>query len=161
MATQPITCPYDVDSGFRLNRGDLILDDGKTMNPPVYMVLKDLSLELNNFSKGSFNLSPGGSFTLSQSDVADSNGFVTFLAIKAIFPPSTVESKKYLLWEHKGQTYNLGELMILSGGPYSTSDSELIGWNLSNPGNVFPEGGITFLNPHANIPIKLEFLVAC
>lgn len=158
MATKPITCPYVVDEGFRLYRGNLVLDNGATNNPPVYMILKDLSLTVNNFSKGKINLRAGRSFVLSQTDVAEPNGFVSFLAIKATFP-TNLQTKKYLTWEYKGDVYNMGELMVLSGGPYSTSDSEFIGWNLSQPGVVFPDGGIIFTNPHTDIDIKLEFLV--
>lgn len=161
MATQPVTCPYDVDAGFRFFKDTLILDDGKTNSPPVYMFLKDLLSIVNNFSKGSLTLRPGKSFLLSQTDVADENGYVAFIAIKATFPDALVESKKYLTWEYKGQTYNMGPLMVLTGGPFSTTDSEFIGWNLSQPGVNFPEGGITFKNPHADIQIKLEFLIGC
>lgn len=158
MATQPITCPYDVVEGFRFYRGNLILDDGATNNPPVYMFLKDMSLIVNNFSKGRLNLGAGRSYLLSQTDVAENNGYVSFLAIKATFP-TNLQSKKYLTWDYKGITYNMGELMVLSGGPYSTSDSEYLGWNLSQPGVIFPEGGITFTNPHVDMDIKLEFLI--
>lgn len=161
MATKPITCPYDVDAGFRFFRGNLILDDGNTTNPPVYMFLKDMFSIVNNFSKGSVNLRATKSFLLSQTDVADQNGYVGFIAIKAIFPNTLVERKKYLTWEYKETTYNMGELMVLTGGPFSTVDSEFLGWNLSQPGVVFPEGGIIFHNPHPNVDIKLEFLIGC
>lgn len=159
MATQPITCPYDVVEGFRFYRGNLILDDGLTNNPPVYMFLKDLSTVITNFSKGRFNLRAGKSYLLSQTDIAESNGYVSFIAVKATFP-TALQTKKYLLWKYKDQTFNMGDLMVLSGGPYSTSDSEFIGWNLSQPGVTFPEGGIIFTNPHSDMDIKMEFLVA-
>jgi len=158
MATQPITCPYDVLEGFRFYKGNLVLDDGSNTNPPVYMFMRDLVMGVNNFSKGRLNLRATRSYLLSQTDIAEQTGFVSFIAVKATFP-TNLASKKYLTWQYKGQTFNMGELMVLSGGPYSTADSEFIGWNLSQPGVLFPEGGITFSNPHIDMDIKLEFLI--
>lgn len=158
MATQPIACPYLVLEGFRFYRSNLILDTGTTTNPPVYMFLKDLTFTVNNFSKGRLNLRAGKSYVLSQTDVAEPNGFVSFLAIKATFP-TNLQTKKYLRWQYKEQTFNMGELMVLTGGPYSTADSEFIGWNLSQPGVFFLDGGITFINPHVDMDIKMEFLI--
>jgi hypothetical protein len=86
-------------------------------------------------------------------------GYVSFIAIKAVFPSSTVESRKYLEWTYLGNTYYMGELMVLSGKRISATDSIYEGWLLSKPGVYSDLGGIVFTNPHTNIDIKLEILV--
>jgi hypothetical protein len=57
----------------------------------------------DSFSKSRVSLNSGESFLLSQSDVGDDTGYVSFIAIKAKFPDTIVESKKYLtfniIWE--------------------------------------------------------------
>jgi hypothetical protein len=54
----------------------------------------------------------------------------------------------------------MGALMILSGNNLTDFSSESAGWNLSQPGPVYPDGGIIFCNPHSDITIKLEILIA-
>ena len=80
MATQPINCPYDVTEGLRFYKEDLVLDDGNSMNPIKYLSLSDLSIPVNKFSRSRVTLSPGSRSLLSQSDIADENGYVSFIA---------------------------------------------------------------------------------
>jgi hypothetical protein len=91
MATQPITCPYDVLEGFRFNRGNLVLDTGRTNNPQQYLGMSDLSWEIQNFARNRAMLNESSCYLLSQPDVADEYGFVSIIAIKAIFPSYIVE----------------------------------------------------------------------
>lgn len=163
MATQPITCPYDVLEGFRFYRGNLVLDSGNTSNPPKYLSMKDLNIGVDKFSRSRVTLKPGASSLLSQTDVGDEYGYVSFIAVKAIYPSSTVESRKYIAWTYQGNTNYMGELMVLSGQRISSSDSEFEGWNLSKPGTLSSDsignGGIVFYNPSTEITVKLEILV--
>lgn len=159
MATQPITCPYEQGEGFKFYRSNLVYDTGNSMNLPIYMELGDLMQESVSFSKSKVNLKAEKCFLLSQSDIGDDLGYVSFIAVKALFPTSTVESKKYLQWTYLGNTYNMGELMVLSGPRISSTDSIYEGWLLSKPSIYSDLGGIVFCNPHSNIDIKLEILV--
>jgi len=159
MATKPITCPYEVLEGFRFYRGNLVLDTGETNNPQQYLSMSDLSLEVQNFSRNRAILNESSCYLLSQPDVTDEYGFVSYIAVKAIFPNTVVESKKYLNWTYQGKDYYMGELMILSGKRTSTTDAGHEGWNLSKPGTTQQEGGITFCNPHTDIKIRLEILI--
>lgn len=159
MATQPIICPYVVDEGFRFYRGNLVLDNGQTNNPPIYLPMSDLELVVNTFSRNRAILRESSCFLLSQSDIANVEGYVDFIAIKAIFPAGIVESKKYVTWEYQGTTNYMGELMILSGKMLSSTDSTYEGWNLAKPGTTFNNGGITFCNPHADMQVRLEILI--
>jgi hypothetical protein len=159
MATQPITCPYLVDEGFRFYNGNLVLDNGQTNNPPVYLPMDDIELKVDTFARNRAILRVSSCFLLSQSDIANVDGYVDFIAIKAIFPANIVESKKYITWEYQGITNYMGELMILSGKMLSSTDSTFEGWNLAKPGTTFNNGGITFCNPHTDIEIRLEILI--
>ena len=159
MATQPIICPYVVDEGFRFYRGNLVLDNGKTNNPPIYLPMADLELSINTFARNRAILIESSCFLLSQSDIANAEGYVDFIAIKTIFPAGVVESKKYITWEYKGTTNYMGELMVLSGKMLSSTDSTYEGWNLAKPGTTFNNGGITFCNPHTDMQIRLEILI--
>lgn len=158
MATQPITCPYDEGTGFRFHRGNLVLDDGG-MKLPVYLELRDMFQETPAFSKNRVFLKANKCFLLSQTNVGDDDGYVSFIAVKATFPSTVVESKKYLEWTYLGNTYYMGELMVLSGKNLSTTDSIQEGWLLSKPGVYSELGGIVFCNTHSDIDIKLEILV--
>lgn len=160
MATKPITCPTSVPEGFVFYKGNLVIDDGLSSSPSVILSMKDIFSEIGNFSKIRTTLKPGKCFLLSQTDVADIYGYVNFIGVKAIFGTSVVESKKYLTWEYEGVTYNMGELMVLSGKRISTTSSIPEGWFLSKPGVYSQNGGILFCNPHSDIDIKLEILVA-
>jgi hypothetical protein len=160
MATQPVICPVPEVPGFTFSRGSLVLDDGTKTTPPVYLDLKDIKEELVSFSKSRVILKADKCFLLSQTDIGDDLGYVSFIAIKATFPDLTVESKKYLTWTYEGVTNNMGTLMVLSGKRISTISSIYEGWLLSKPGVYSQNGGIVFCNPHSNIDIKLEILVA-
>jgi len=160
MATQPVICPVPEVPGFTFSRGSLVLDDGTKTTPPVYLDLKDIKEELVSFSKSRVILKADKCFLLSQTDIGDDLGYVSFIAIKATFPDLTVESKKYLTWTYEGVTNNMGTLMVLSGKRISSISSVYEGWLLSKPGVYSQNGGIVFCNPHPNIDIKLEILVA-
>ena len=160
MATQPIVCPVEQVPGFTFFKGNLVLDDGTRSTPPVYMFLNDLVEEIQSFSKSTVKLKATKCFLLSQTDIGDDLGYVSFIAIKATFPASTLESKKYLTWEYEGITNNMGTLMVLSGKKLSSVSSDYEGWLLSKPGTYSQNGGITFCNPHSDMDIKLEILVA-
>jgi len=160
MATKPIICPTTTPEGFVFYKGNLVMDDGLSSSPPIVMSMKDIFSEVKNFSKIRIPLKAGKCFLLSQTDVADDLGYVSFIAVKAIFGSSVVESRKYLTWEYEGITYNMGELMVLSGKRISSTSSIPEGWLLSKPGVTYQNGGITFCNPHSDIDIKLEILVA-
>lgn len=159
MATRPIACPYDAPEGFRFYRDNLVLDDGTKSSPPKYLSMKDLFIGVDSFSKSRVSLNPGESFLLSQSDIGDDMGYVSFIAMKAKFPDTVVESKKYLTWTYRGQMMNMGELMILSGAKQYATDSSYDGWNLSKPNEYLNNGGMIFNNPHADFQIKLEILI--
>jgi len=51
-------------------------------------------------------------------------------------------------------------MMVLTGNPLGSTDSEVTGWNLSEDRFLYSDGGIIFQNPHANFDVKLEVLVA-
>lgn len=158
MATRPVACPYDTPEGFRFYRDNLVLDNG-TGTPQKYLSMKDFLIDVNSFSKSRVSLNSGQSFLLSQSDVGDDMGYVSFIAVKAKFPDTIVESKKYLTWVYKGKTMNMGELMVLSGAKQYSTDSTYDGWNLSKPNDYVNNGGMIFTNPHADFQIKLEILI--
>lgn len=159
MATQPITCPYDPAEGFRFYRGNLVLDNGMTNNPQPYMLMKDININVENFSRSRITLKPGACFLLSQTDIGNSEGYVSFIAVKAVYANLTVESKKYINWTYLGNTNYMGELMVLTGPMISSLSSTPVGWNLSKPGVAFNNGGIVFCNPSLDLPVKLEIMV--
>ncbi len=158
MATRPVTCPTEPE-GIKFERNNLVLDSNVSQNPTILLGLSDFLMEVNAFSKVNLNLSPGTCGFLSQTDIVDDRGFVSFIAFKVIYPVSTLDKDRYITWEYRGQTYNLGEVMILSGPNITTVDSEEIGWNLSKPGPVYQDGGIRICNPHTDKRIKVEILV--
>lgn len=160
MATRPVKCPYDEYPGFRFNKGFLVLDNGNTNYPEKIIKFDDIVDEITSYSRLSVVLSPSTCYLLSQTDIADSEGLVSFILIKGVFPSTVVETRKYLTWEYQGFTYNMGSLMILSGNNLTDFSSEPAGWNLSQPGPVYSDGGIIFCNPHTDITIKLEILIA-
>ena len=159
MATRPVICPPDGPEGFLFNRGDLVLDDGTQSTPPTYLIMSDLELEVQSYSKSRVTLKPGKSSLISQTDIADTSGYVSFIAIRADYPAGTVESRKYINWLYKGNLNYMGELMVLSGKRMSSVDSTDEGWNLSHPNLFTNNGGIIIANPHSDITIKLEILI--
>jgi hypothetical protein len=118
---------------------------------------------------------------LSQTDIA-TEGFVRWIAVKVQYPApknpilfsaqtpiipglprptnGTPQIQKYIHWTYEGKTYNLGELMVLSGNPLGSTDADVTGWNLSEYDLVYPGGGITFTNPHSDFDVKLQVLIA-
>lgn len=160
MATQPVVCPVPTLPGFTFFKGNLVLDDGTKSSPPIYMQLKDMIEDVQAFSKSSVTVKSSRCFLLSQTDIGDSLGYVSYIAVKATYPASVLESKKYMTWEYEGITYNMGTLMVLSGPRLSATSSVYEGWLLSKPGQYSQSGGIVFCNPHTDIDIKLEILVA-
>lgn len=160
MATRPITCPYDEPSGFRFNRGYLVLDTPTTNYPEKFIRMDDIFEEVTAYSRIKINLSPSSCYLLSQTDISDSEGFVSFILVKSIFPDGTLETKKYLTWQYEGEIYNIGKIMLLTGINITDFSSTPAGWNISQPGVVYDNGGIIFCNPHSDITIKLEILIA-
>jgi hypothetical protein len=159
MATRPVICPPDGPEGFLFNRGDLVLDDGTQSTPPTYLIMSDLELEVETYSRSRVTLRPGKSSLISQTDIADEKGYVSFIAIRADYPAGTVESRKYINWLYKGNLNYMGELMVLSGKRMSSVDSTDEGWNLSHPNLFTNNGGIIISNPHSDITVKLEILM--
>ncbi len=160
MATQPVVCPVPTLPGFTFFKGNLVLDDGTKSSPPIYMQLRDMIEDVQSFSKSLVTVKAGRCFLLSQTDIADDLGYVSFIAVKATYPATSVESKKYMTWTYEGITYNMGTLMVLSGPRLSTTSSIYEGWMLSKPSQYSEKGGIVFCNPHSDIDVKLEILVA-
>jgi hypothetical protein len=160
MATRPVNCTAVQNlEGFRFDRTNLVLDQGTRLNPEKIIGLDDINLEVKSFSKFTVNIRPGGFAMISQGDIADDSGYVTFLALKAIYPPNILEKDKYIFWTYRDETLNMGELLILSGPNLTTVDSEEMGWNLVKPGPVYQDGGIILHNPHSTIRVKIEVLV--
>jgi hypothetical protein len=159
MATRPIICPYVQAEGIKFDRTNLVIDSNNMTTPQVIDELGDLIFDIQAYSKSFMNLVGFSCGLISQSDIADTSGFVSFIIIKATFSADTLEKDKYLTWQYRGDTYYMGELLILSGPNLTTFDSEQIGWNLAKPGPVYQDGGITICNPHADKTIKVEFLV--
>lgn len=159
MATKPITCPYDEGIGFRFYRSNLVLDEGNTNSLPIYLEMNDLVDESVAFSKSRVILKAGKCYLLSQTDIGDNLGYVSFIAVKAVYPTNTVESRKYIQWTYLNDTYYMGELMVLSGKSLSATDSIYEGWLLSKPGVYSNQGGIVFCNTHSDVDVKLEILV--
>ena len=159
MATQPVICPVPEVPGFTFSRGSLVLDDGTKTTPPVYLDLKDMKEELVSFSKSRVILKADKCFLLSQTDIGNNQGYVSFIAVKAVYPDLTVESKKYINWTYLNNTNYMGELMVLTGPMLSSVSSTPEGWNLSKPNVVFNDGGMVFCNPSADFTVKLEILV--
>jgi hypothetical protein len=158
MATRPVKCPYDEVPGFKFNRGFLVLDDGKSNYPDKFIKIDDIVDPIISYSKITTNILPNSCYLLSQVDITDENGYVSFILVKSTFPNNLVESRKYLTWEYQSYTYNMGKLMVLSGLDIVDFTSTNSGWNISHP-TVSPDGGIIFCNPHSDITIKLEILV--
>ena len=159
MATRPIVCPYVQAEGIRFDRTNLVIDSNEMTNPQVIEELDDLIFDIQAYSKSFINLVGATCGLISQSDIADTSGFVSFIAIKAIFPSDTLEKDKYLTWSYRGETYYMGEVLILSGANLTTFDSEQFGWNLAKPGPLYQDGGITICNPHSTKTVKVEFIV--
>lgn len=159
MATRPVTCPTTSPEGFKFDRNNLVLDSNAMTNPEVMVMLGDIIFDAPAYSRFTINLKESACALISQGDISDDSGFVSFIIIKATYPANTVQKDKYVTWEYRGETYYMGEIMILSGSNVTTVDSEEFGWNLTKPGPVYQDGGIVVCNPHSNKKVKLEILV--
>jgi hypothetical protein len=161
MATRPPICPPNQVPGFAFNRSALVevSADGKYGFNPV-IDLKDFLFETKSFSHLKISLAETKSYLLSQTDIGDDRGYVDFIVIKVIYPSDVPASKKYLEWSYDGSNFFIGELMILSGRRTSSTNSKELGWNISSDDVFYGGGGITFTNPHSEIKVKIEILVA-
>ena len=81
------------------------------MNPIKYLSLSDLNIPVDKFSRSRVTLSPGSRSLLSQSDIADENGYVSFIAVKAVYPSTVVESRKYINWTYQGNINNMDHIV--------------------------------------------------
>ena len=180
MATRPIICPPSNYPGFVFYKDKFVLEEGNTKT--TFFDLSSLLIGVNAYSRIKITLQPSSSVLLSQSDLVDGEGFVRWIAIKAVYPPpvspilynaevpfvpgyprptnGTPQNQKYLTWTYEGNTYPLGELMILSGSPAGSVNAEGSGWNLSSQDILYSGGGITITNPHDAMIVKLEIMVA-
>jgi hypothetical protein len=180
MATRPIICPPGTVPGFIFFKDKFVLDEGGIKT--TFFNLSDILLGVSAYSRIKISLKSNNSVMLSQTDLVDNEGFVKWIAIKVIYPEpvnpilynselpfvpgyprptnGTPQNQKYLTWSYEGITYPLGELMILSGTPAGSINSENIGWNLSDQDIEFPGGGITITNTHDAMNVKLEIMVA-
>jgi len=159
MATRPVICPYIEPEGLKFERTNLVIDSNSMMNPQIVLMLEDLLFDVPAYSKSTINLRAGSCALISQADITDPGGYVSFIAIKAVYPAGTLEKDKYITWEYRGNEYFMGELTVLSGANVTTFDSEQYGWNLAKPGPIYQDGGITVCNPHSDKRVILEVLV--
>ena len=182
MASRPIICPPANIPGFVFFKDKFVLEEGNTTAKVTFFNLADILLQVKAYSRIQISLKSNTSVMLSQTDLTDNKGFVRWIAIKVKYPSpvspilynaelpvvpgvprptnGTPQNQKYLTWTYEGKTYPIGELMILSGNPGGSIDSEEIGWNLSSQVLAYPGGGITITNPHAAMDVKLEIMVA-
>jgi len=180
MATRPITCAAGNQDGFIFFRDKFILEEDNSK--VTFFDFKDMLDEVVAYSRLKVTLKAGRNIKISQTDVGDENGYVKWIAVKVKYPepvnsliygsqvpiitgtptPSNgiAQTNKYINWTYQGTTYNIGDLMVLSGSKVGSSDSELTGWNLSEDTLPYTDGGIIFTNPHSDIDVKLEILVA-
>jgi hypothetical protein len=180
MATRPIICPPSIPPGFVFYKDKFVLEEGGQKT--TFFDLSQILIGVSAYSRLKITLKSNSSVMLSQSDLVDNEGFVRWIAIKAVYPApenpilynselpiipglprptnGTPQNQKYLNWTYEGDTYPLGELMILSGNPAGSIDADAIGWNLSNQDILYSGGGITITNPHDAMTVKLEIIVA-
>lgn len=159
MATRPVICPYIEPEGLKFERTNLVIDSNSMANPQIVLMLEDLLFDVPAYSKSTINLKASTCALISQADIADPGGFVSFIAIKAVYPAGTLEKDKFITWQYRGREYFMGELTVLSGANVTTFDSEEYGWNLAKPGPIYQDGGITVCNPHTDKRVILEILV--
>jgi hypothetical protein len=159
MATRPVICPYIEPEGIKFERTNLVIDSNNMANPQVLLMLEDLIFDVPAYSKSTINLKGGTCALISQADIADPGGYVSFVAVKANYPAGTLEKDKFVTWSYRSEEYYMGELLVLSGANITTFDSEEYGWNLTKPGPIYQDGGITICNPHTDKRVILEVLV--
>jgi hypothetical protein len=179
MATRPIICPPTPPNGWVFFKNEFVLEED--FNYTTFFNFKDLVFGVETYSRLQITLKRNKSILLSQTDIA-TEGFVRWIAVKVQYPApknpilfsaqtpiipglprptnGTPQIQKYINWTYQGKTYNLGELMVLSGNPLGSTDADVTGWNLSEYDLVYPGGGITFTNPHSDFDVKLQVLIA-
>ncbi len=180
MATRPIICPPQPIDGFLFRKDKFVLEED--YNITNFFDFSDFQDEVISYSRLKVTLKSGKSVKISQTDIGDDNGFVKWVAVKVKYPApkdpilygsqtpiipgvptptnGTPQVKKYIFWTYRGNTYNIGEMMILTGSKLGSTDSEKTGWNLSEDFLPYEDGGITFSNPHTDIDVKLEIIIA-
>ena len=180
MATRPIICPPFPPNGFLFKKDKFVLEED--YNITNFIDFSNMVSEVSSYSRLKVSLKAGRSVKVSQTEIGDFNGFVRWVAVKVRYPEpidpilfgsqvpiipgvptptnGTPQVRKYITWTFRGETFNLGELMILTGSKLGTTDSEMTGWNLSEDYLPYRDGGITFTNPHTNFDVKLEILIA-
>jgi len=179
MATRPIPCPPAVPNGWVFFKDQFVLEQDYQYT--TFFNFKDLAFGVVAYSRLRISLKRGRSVKLSQSNIG-TEGFVRWIAVKVQYPApkntilyasqtpiipgvptptnGTPQIQKYITWTYQGRTLNLGDMMVLTGNPLGSTDSEVTGWNLSEDDFLFAGGGITFTNPHSDFDVKLEILVA-
>lgn len=180
MATRPIICPPANIPGFIFYKDKFVLDSGTVKT--TFFDLSNILSGVSAYARIRISLKSGTSVSLSQTDLVDEKGFVRWIAVKVKYPSpvnpilynaslpiipgeprptnGTPQNQKYLTWTYEGITYPLGELMILTGSPAGSTNSEEIGWNLSSQDIAYSGGGIVITNPHDAMDVKLEIMVA-
>jgi hypothetical protein len=179
MATRPIICPPIPANGWIFFKSNFGLEEDYANT--TFFNLKDLNFGVVSYSRLRITLKRTKSIKLSQTDIA-TEGFVRWIAVKVQYPApknpilyaaqtpiipgvptptnGTPQIQKYIYWTYRGNTYNLGDMMVLTGNPLGSTDSEVTGWNLSQDNLLYSDGGIIFQNPHTDFDVKLEVLVA-
>lgn len=179
MATRPIICPPIPASGWIFFKSSFGLEEDYINTS--FFDLKNLYFGVVSYSRLKITLKANRTIKLSQTDIG-TEGFVRWIAVKVQYPKpinsilyaaqtpiipgvptptnGTPQVQKYIHWQYEGETYNLGDMMVLSGNALGSTNSEVTGWNLSEDYLLYPNGGITFQNPHSNFDVKLEVLVA-
>jgi hypothetical protein len=179
MATRPIICPPIPQPGWVFFKDQFVLEEDYVNTP--FFDFKKLKVDVMSYSRLRITLKRSKSVTLSQTDIG-LDGFVQWIAVKVKYPTpinpilygsqvpiipgvptppnGTPQVQKYIHWTYQENTYNLGDMMILSGLPEGSTDAEVTGWNLTTDPLVHPGGGIIFTNPHPDFDVKLEILIA-
>jgi hypothetical protein len=159
MATRPIICPPIPANGWIFFKSNFGLEEDYANT--TFFNLKDLNFGVVSYSRLRITLKRTKSIKLSQTDIA-TEGFVRWIEVKVQYPATngTPQIQKYIYWTYRGNTYNLGDMMVLTGNPLGSTDSEVTGWNLSQDNLLYSDGGIIFQNPHTDFDVKLEVLVA-
>jgi hypothetical protein len=180
MATRPIICPPVPANGFIFYKDKFVLEED--YNKTTFIDFSDMLDDVVAYSRMRITLKSGKSVKISQTDLGDDNGYVRWIAVKVKYPEpkdpilygaqvpiipgvptptnGTPQVRKYIEWTYQGVTYNVGELMILTGNKLGSTNSTKSGWNLSEATLPYNNGGIVFSNPHSNIDVKLELLIA-
>lgn len=158
MATRPNVCPPKDPDGFLFVRGELDLITGGDFFEMVD--LSDFSLDVTTFSRLKYRLSGVSSAYVSQQDIGDSDGYINFLVLRVDFPEGTPTTKKYINWTYQGLKRPVGELMVLSGSRVQIIGGDDLGWKITSSDSSYIDGGILMENPHSDISVNVEILLA-